>query len=1686
MSTAVNVIRLAKAPWENDQEDDGVVKLETAPWESKPASPTPATTGDFGWTLKPRPSRGLLEPLHRIGGAIVGDIRAGDTAIGRALGFDTDVDQTEAAPFLNFGNLGLEDVFSPIKDTGIGKAARGVVTGAQDFFTGLTTPTNALIMAGTGGVGAIAKKLGQTFVSKAISAGFSVDMLNNAYKMTPEFTQAVNDGDTEKAFKVLTEILGSTAMAATAARHASEGTGGRFDPSRLPSVKESRRGIAESKRQAEAYKENKIYDEWMRTTTQPEVVGAPVPPSPPRPTPATLPVETLLKQRENEALMSQLGLAVPKPRQTQQQRSVDIETGTESNRLLPTGLSRTKRTVPSTKPPVTEGGFFDRPDLRPPVVPVSESPLASIVLPDRFRAPIEPPAPVEPRPRLDYRWNPMQDPAPAPRPSPGAPLTERQAQAFEAFTDPSRPIFPRELAWMDTPEGKAEALGAAESISKPTGIAAEPPTTTSSPFADILLPARLRGQAPRTQPSTPGTKSAADSAKVFQRAAANGDGIVLSAFGVGYLDAAANRAWKAIKGKFAPAVGTELVNGKPDFLQQAAMDRAAEVEAAKKNKRTVFSATAPVNASAWQRGMWTVNRIIQSGGVHLDNAQRQGRVIYDASGKAGETYKGEEAFESRVDMALNSVPTAVQKLISVGYNRINEELSERTGHEASEYILAPQLKTLETRSAGKRVFEAALDDKTSPLHAEAKSLNTAYADAQEAYQKVRDGKAEAQEATVLADALHESKAALDQWMIDKGTSFWDTLKQTGAKGPRTGRTAAEIDGYMTDPRFQVYEPYKKIVRDAYDLFEQDAVDSGMISPELMEKMKSMYPDYVRISRIIDDGMYGVRSSGSAGKGRSVGHLSEQTQFKKFKGGNQPIQDAFTSLFEKAMSVTFEANRNRLGRQLADYLTVKKPDRTVGREVWKDVMRLVPAQEIKSGKFTPNEMNSISYLDNGRKQYIEIADPLLVKGLRNLEPAKVTPWLIASARLARIGMTGINMEFFSRNLPVDFEHSLHTTPHIRKSLYAIPSAFKQAILGKGEDRSTMTMFGSGFNENILYQSPSEFASSMAHVFSNPGRAFRSALEFPSELARDPIGVGGRAVVNLPGNTLKTGAQAVKVLETALIKTEEFGRLRGFISVKELLMEPGGGNSKFGRGKLGGTSLAERYSLDPADVAKGLSEADASAIAAVEANNILPPYHRSGLSLRWLGRIAPYFNAGIKATTSTLRRAYDNPAKFAATWIVSIGVPTVAATAWNLQDERIAALNFELSEFDKERSLIRMLPRPLEGESYQDYKRRVTKSQDKYKTYNFPLAPGLIGQMQILLRRVIEDEYRKDPIDTRDKINKFLDAPSPNEDDQEVGGIPAPPDIRPLTASEVKNRVGSSVLPFEPSFRGLGAAVTPPLFRGPAENELNVDFHTGRPIVSPNLERLSGVPEAQTTTGRPTSPLLTDAASWIAANAPEAMNLSKIAPQHLENLIVKQLGTTGRHVINIADAIYGVPQESRGGRDPFTGIADIFASSIGGEQRRIAADTKDKEEVKDKRIFHLSIPKTQRDFLSAAGYTPSLPKRKVVTEDEKVRTSSGASRTVTRTRYTEPDDVYEARLKARAAMISHVTRELMRRVNKKKWEEMDRNRKQEDIFQPLVRAIDEELDDLYDPSLTDAERLSALNSYAADLPTTSAVQ
>lgn len=157
------------------------------------------------------PNAGTMSPHPTsLWDRITAPVREGQ--IGRAFGISTETAESRK-----------EDPSQPLLRFESATPQPGATRGAAQFASGLTTPESLLLMAGSGGLGTLGKQLGTGLVSRLISAGFSADMLHNAYQQIPALRESWNQQDWPQVRQQLVKLTLGTGMAALGVRHALKG-----------------------------------------------------------------------------------------------------------------------------------------------------------------------------------------------------------------------------------------------------------------------------------------------------------------------------------------------------------------------------------------------------------------------------------------------------------------------------------------------------------------------------------------------------------------------------------------------------------------------------------------------------------------------------------------------------------------------------------------------------------------------------------------------------------------------------------------------------------------------------------------------------------------------------------------------------------------------------------------------------------------------------------------------------------------------------------------------------------------------------------------------------------------------------------------------------------------------------------------------------------------------------------------------------------------------------------------------------------------------------------------------------------------------------------------------------------------------------------------------------------------------
>lgn len=226
-------------------------QLATAMNPPPVAPPLPAALRGIpltGTSIGPARPQTLTEKLQE---AVMGGPHTGDTPVGRNVfhrSFEAPSEPhvpTTDLPMLRLGQFGPEaaEVLGNAAMPGVGPliartpVGQGIGKGMADLAEGMTTAPNALMLAGSGGLGMLGKV--SPLLPRAISAYFSQDMLRSAYAQIPEVRRALNSGDAEAAAAAITKAVGTGVLGAAAGVHAvrGEGVGGEGARSQEPGAR---------------------------------------------------------------------------------------------------------------------------------------------------------------------------------------------------------------------------------------------------------------------------------------------------------------------------------------------------------------------------------------------------------------------------------------------------------------------------------------------------------------------------------------------------------------------------------------------------------------------------------------------------------------------------------------------------------------------------------------------------------------------------------------------------------------------------------------------------------------------------------------------------------------------------------------------------------------------------------------------------------------------------------------------------------------------------------------------------------------------------------------------------------------------------------------------------------------------------------------------------------------------------------------------------------------------------------------------------------------------------------------------------------------------------------------------------------------------------------------------------------
>lgn len=459
---------------------------------------------------------------------------------------------------------------------------------------------------------------------------------------------------------------------------------------------------------------------------------------------------------------------------------------------------------------------------------------------------------------------------------------------------------------------------------------------------------------------------------------------------------------------------------------------------------------------------------------------------------------------------------------------------------------------------------------------------------------------------------------LDQYLIAKHAQ---TLAK---KGIETGRNLQkdtqllQAFGTRYDAAAQQVNAYSRKLLDY-------SVDSGLISRDLAQKLVNEYPDYVPFQRVMDI----VEGGGKIFNPKGVASLNKQTVVQKIKGSTRDIESPIASLLAKTNDAFVQGERNKTARILAGYKQLPG---------LRDLIKELP--EGKSAQHT------FSYLENGVKKTFETTPEISEAAKRlNVQQLNILGKILAApVRVAKVGITGINIPFIGANLVKDQVYSSITSgKSFSTSALANPVNFVQALF-------------SAVKHDDLYQDLVRQGAG--------GTSFDIARDATSQTIqkiRASKSLGSRIKY-----TVRHPVEMFRAIEDTIARSEELTRIQQYKGTKDALLR------------------------------EGRTLADAEILAAKAARENTVNFARKGDYGTVLNSAFLYLNAGIQGSRTTLRTFKKRPGSTAMKIGLGMFLPIATSTAWNLSDPLRKEAYGDIQDFEKENNLIIVPPNPVKNE------------------------------------------------------------------------------------------------------------------------------------------------------------------------------------------------------------------------------------------------------------------------------------------------------------------------------------------------------------------------------------------------------
>lgn len=462
----------------------------------------------------------------------------------------------------------------------------------------------------------------------------------------------------------------------------------------------------------------------------------------------------------------------------------------------------------------------------------------------------------------------------------------------------------------------------------------------------------------------------------------------------------------------------------------------------------------------------------------------------------------------------------------------------------------------------------------------------------------------------------EDLSKFDQYLIARQSI------DLNSKGIETGRNI-KADKKLIDSLPELEGYAKKVTEYSHKILDM-AQDGGLVSKELVKKLKKIYPNYVPMNRIFSD----IEKGEGFITNKQVASLSTQNIIQKIEGSNREVQSPIKSLIDKTNDAFVQIERNKAAKILSSYEDLPG---------FKGVIKKLEKDQIADHK--------ISYFENGEKKFAQVTKEIehAAKQMKVEQLGLLGNLVALPARIAKVGITGLNLPFVASNVVRDQLFAAINSQHTLKTSVLNPAVFVKSLYHaakRGDLYQDMVRAGGGGKSFDMFRN--QTASTVKDI-----RAEKTILSKIKHIVTSP-------------------SHLYRAIEDIIGVSEDFTRVQQFEGTRRALLD------------------------------QGRTRLDADILAAKAARQNTTDFFRRGDFGKALNSAFLYLNASIQGSRAYIRSMKRDPINTTLKTVIAVYLPVATTTAWNLSDPERKKVYEDISEYEKDNNIIIIPPNPTKDD------------------------------------------------------------------------------------------------------------------------------------------------------------------------------------------------------------------------------------------------------------------------------------------------------------------------------------------------------------------------------------------------------